>query len=88
MSHADVQTLVNEIRQLREQLQSQERPLTLQEAAQYLNLSKSRLYVLTSTAQIPHFKPSKKIFFQRKDLDAYLLQNRINSRQEAASQAA
>jgi excisionase family DNA binding protein len=62
---------------------NQPRPLTLPEAAAYLNLGKSRLYKLTSTNVIPHYKPGgKKIFFLKSDLDAYLLRNRVASADE------
>lgn len=61
--------------------QQQPRPLTLPEAARYLNLSLSRLYTYTSQNVIPHFKPTnKKIYFLKSDLDDFLLRNRVNPR--------
>jgi excisionase family DNA binding protein len=59
------------------------KPFTLPEAAAYLNLGKSRLYKLTSTNVVPHYKPGgKKIFFLKSDLDAYLLRNRVATAEE------
>jgi excisionase family DNA binding protein len=53
------------------------KPLDTEEAAAYISDSKSHLYQLTSKGQIAHFKPhGKKIYFLKKDLDAYLLKNR------------
>jgi excisionase family DNA binding protein len=53
------------------------KPLNTEEAAAYISDSKSHLYQLTSKGQIAHYKPhGKKIYFLRKDLDAYLLSNR------------
>ena len=66
-----------------------DRPLSLSETAEYLNLSKSYLYKLTSRRMIPHFKPlGKLVYFQKTDLDAFLLQNRIKPAAEIDQQAA
>jgi len=57
--------------------------LNFTEAAKYLNLSKSHLYKLTSAKEIPHFKPrGKQVFFERKELDQWLLQNRQKTKAE------
>ncbi len=67
----------------------QEKPLTLQEAAAYLDISQSYLYKLTSTQQIPHFKPrGKRVYFLKADLDSYLLQNRVKPVDEIEMEAA
>jgi len=51
--------------------------LNLNEAAQYLDISQSHLYKLTSTKRIPHFCPQgKKLYFNREELDQWLLSNR------------
>jgi len=69
--------------------QAQEKPLTLEEAAAYLDISPSYLYKLTSGQQIPHFKPhGKRVYFKRDDLNAYLLQNRVRSADEIDTEAA
>ena len=61
------------------------KPLTLREAAEYLDLSTSHLCKLTSRRQIPHFKPSgKRVYFVKEDLDAYLLRNRVELQGVAA----
>jgi len=62
--------------------------LTFNEAAEYTGLSKSYLYKLTSTQQIPHYKPMGKcLFFNRLELEAFLQQNRVNTVDEISSQA-
>src|SRR5215831_11151433 len=54
-----------------------EKPLDVGEGAAYLHITKSHLYQLTSKGLIAHYKPAgKKIYFRRRDLDAYLLRNR------------
>ena len=55
-----------------------ERPFTFQEASEYLRISKSYLYKLTSTKQILHYKPNGKlIYFIKDDLDDWIMQNQI-----------
>jgi len=57
--------------------------LNLREAAKYLNVSCSHLYKLTYTKEIPHYKPrGKQVFFERKELDRWLLQNRQKTKAE------
>jgi excisionase family DNA binding protein len=69
--------------------QATTRPLDFDEGAAYLHLSKSHLYQLTSKGLISHFKPSgKKIFFEKGDLDAYLLRNRVSAAEEIEQEAA
>jgi DNA binding domain, excisionase family len=70
-----------------------DRPLNFNEAAHYLNSSKSYLYKLTHRRLIPCFKPlGKKLFFKRQDLEKFLLQRPVKTRaqieQEAATRAA
>lgn len=59
--------------------------LTLDEAVNYLGISKSYLYKLTSSKEISHYKPSGKlIYFKRGDLDSWLLRNRESSLTETS----
>ena len=55
----------------------------------YLELSQSHLYKLTSSGSIPHYKPNgKKLYFKREELDTWLLRNRNNSIDEIEQEAA
>lgn len=48
--------------------------LTLEEAADFLSLSKSAIYKLTSKKEIPYYNPGgKKIFFKRIELENWVL---------------
>ena len=50
------------------------KPLTFDEAARYLDVSKSHLYKLTSANKIPHYKPQgKRLYFAKSELNAWLL---------------
>lgn len=63
--------------------------LSIDEAAIYAGLSVSYLYKLTSTQQIPHFKPrGKMIYFDRSELDEWLRQNRVKTTTEINTEAA
>lgn len=59
-------------------LLSKKNVLTLEEVCEYTGFSKSFLYKLTSEQRIPHFKPGgKNIFFSRKKLEEWMMQNEI-----------
>lgn len=62
--------------------------LTSTEAAQYMDISMSLLYKLTSRCEIPHYKPQGgKIYFNRKELEQWLQSNRIATKAELSDRA-
>lgn len=62
--------------------------LTFDEACIYMGVSKSFMYKCTSTNRIPHYKPSgRMIYFKKEDLSAWMLQNRISTAEEIAMKA-
>lgn len=78
---------INNIEQRLENIEnlllSQKTVLTFEETAQYTGLSKSYLYKLTSGGGIPFYKPQgKHIFFNKEELDKWLLRNRNNTNDE------
>lgn len=58
--------------------------LTADETCAYIGLSKSRLYVLCSQKQIPHYKQGK-LYFVREELDKWLTSKRVPTAQEVES---
>ncbi|MBR1551617.1 MAG: helix-turn-helix domain-containing protein [Muribaculaceae bacterium] len=57
--------------------------LTVNEAADYLNLSSSLIYKLTSKHELPIYKPNgKTIFIHRDDLNRWIAKNKILSQDE------
>lgn len=57
--------------------------LTLEDASAFTGLSRSQIYKLTSAGDIPHYKPNGKyIYFDRKELEAWLLRNRVSTNEE------
>lgn len=62
--------------------------LNLEDAAILTGLSKSHLYRLTCTHQIPYYRPNGKIiYFDRGELESWMKQNRIATKQEAEQAA-
>ncbi|MFZ4740348.1 MAG: helix-turn-helix domain-containing protein [Bacteroidales bacterium] len=80
---------LNQIEQkLDEQNLLQKSVLNFSEACNYLEISASHLYKLTSRKQIPHFCPQgKKLYFNRHELETWLQQNRQISTDEIEQQA-
>lgn len=57
--------------------------LTLDETAEYLNLSKSALYKMTSKREIPFYNPGgKKIYFKRTEIERWVLNSKSQSIEE------
>jgi excisionase family DNA binding protein len=91
--HLQETRIDNELKKLDKKLSdlviANKKTLSFEEAAAYLDLSKSYLYLLTSTKQIPHYKPSgKRIYFDRQELDQWVRQNRIKPNEEIEIEAA
>lgn len=62
--------------------------LTFEDVALLTGLSRSYLYKLTSTNQIPHYKPSgKQLYFDRDEIEDWLKQNRVATVEETDRKA-
>lgn len=64
-----------------------QKPLNFIETTDYLSCSKSYLYKLTSTNKIPHSKRGKKLYFDKKVLDQWLLKNKVKTVSEIQEEA-
>jgi excisionase family DNA binding protein len=54
--------------------------LSVEEAAAYTGLTMSYLYKLTSTQEIPHYKPrGKMLYFDRSELEGWLKQRKVET---------
>lgn len=68
---------------LKKQIIQQKETLTIEEASEFLGLSISRLYKMTSNKEIPYYKPGgKKIYLNRTELEQWILNSRIASNDE------
>jgi excisionase family DNA binding protein len=84
----NLKLIEDRLRRIEASLICQKPVLNFEEAAAYTGLSKSYLYKLTSTGSIPHYKPQgKQIYFNRQEVEKWLLSNRRASLQEIEEQA-
>lgn len=84
-----LQSIDDRLRSIETLLQSQKTVLNFEEVAAYTGLSKSYLYKLTSSGGIPCFKPQgKHIYFNKQEIDSWLMQNRKPTTRELDSKAA
>lgn len=67
--------LENEVKLLRATLKANSNPddlLCIDEAAQFLNISKHTVYKKVSDSEIPYCKQGKKLYFSREDLNRWI----------------
>ena len=89
MENTQILSALTEIKSLIQDLGTGSKEiLNFQEATKYLSLSQSYLYKLTSTQQVPHYKPNgKQIYFNKSELDTWLLKGKVKSVQEIEQDA-
>ena len=62
--------------------------LTIDDVVTLTGLSKSHIYKLTCNHQIPFYKPNGKyVYFERKEVEAWMLQNRVETQAETEAKA-
>lgn len=62
--------------------------LNVEELSDYTGFTRSYIYKLVHTSQIPYSKPGGKVlFFERKKIDLWLMQNSSKSNSEIAAEA-
>ena len=68
--------ILKRIKFIEERLFSTKDILNTKEVCLYLDISQSLLYKLTSSGEIPHFKPrGKMVFFEKKELVKWIKKN-------------
>ena len=61
--------------------------LTVEGLMGYTGFSRKQIYKLTSTRRIPHYKPSgRKLFFKKDEIDEWITQGRVHTISEINSQ--
>jgi excisionase family DNA binding protein len=74
------QSIENRVSKLEQSMFIVKNILSFDEASKFLNLSKSYLYKLTSSGQIPHYKPQgKMLYFEKSELENWLRQNPVKT---------
>ena len=57
--------------------------LTGDEVINYTGFSQKQIYKLTSTRAIPHYKPSgRRLFFKKDEIDKWITQGRVKTQTE------
>jgi excisionase family DNA binding protein len=75
--------LMEKLDRIERLLVSNKEVFTFEETCEYTGISRSYLYKLTAAREIPHSKPNgKMIFFEKKKLNEWLLQNGRKSKME------
>lgn len=64
-----------------------DRLLSVEEAAQFLQLSVSTIYQKTSKGELPYMKRSKRLYFSKSDLIAYLKEGKQATEKELREEA-
>lgn len=77
------------LEQIERMLKGNEKPLTMDEACEFLGMRKGSLYKLTHKKVIPFSKPNgKKIYFNKADLVKWMMKNPVKSAQQIDEEAA
>ena len=76
-----VDELYNIIKNIQPQ-DPQEQFLSVDETAEFLNLSVPTIYSKVARREIPYMKRGKRLYFNRKDLEIYLKGGRVKTVQE------
>ena len=80
--------LMERLERIERGVMMQKNVLTFEEAVMFTGLAKSYLYKLTAGGKIPYYKPSGKlIYFQREELERWMLRNPVKTADEIEQQA-
>lgn len=62
--------------------------LTTKELSKYLGLTEAYIRKMTHNREIPHYKPmGKNLYFSREEIDEWVLQSRVATREEIRAEA-
>ena len=85
----EIRKLEERVAKLEKCLAADKEVMNLEEAALFMNVSKSLLYKLTSRKEIPHYKPNGRVvYFERMELLNWLRQNPVKTEQQLDAEAA
>jgi excisionase family DNA binding protein len=83
-----LQNVLDHLEILTKAVLSNKQTLNIDEAAAFTGLAVSYLYKLTSTQEIPHYKPrGKMLYFDRSELEGWLRQGKVSSNAEIERKA-
>lgn len=64
-----------------------DQPLTIERASEYLGLKKSTIYHWIHQNKIPYYKPTKRVFFSRLELNKWAFMNKVLTNEEIERKA-
>ena len=56
--------------------------MNIEQAANFVGLSKATIYGLTHKQKIPYFKASKRLYFEKSDLVNWITSSKVNTKKE------
>ena len=62
-------------------------PMDVKDLSEYLKLSVSAIYKLTSTSEIPHYKSGKRLYFKKEDINEWIFSRRIKTNDDIEKEA-
>ena len=62
--------------------------MNVQQVAKYLNIAKQTVYGMTSRREVPYYKRGNRLYFQKSDIDEWLLSTRRKTIEEIKMEAA
>ena len=62
-------------------------PMDVKNLSEYLKLSVSAIYKLTSTSEIPHYKSGKRLYFKKEEIEEWIFSKRIKTRDDIENEA-
>ena len=78
--YGSIRKLFRKMDSLERRLGQGKKVMTMKEVSEFTGFSMAQLYVLTRTRAIPHSKPNgKTIFFDKSELNEWLLKNKIET---------
>lgn len=86
--YGDMGPIIEHLKEVESKFFMLKEMMTLDEAAEYLGVSKSLLYKMTASRGITHYKPNGRVvYIDRKDLDELLRTNPVYSKKALERQA-
>ena len=62
-------------------------PMDIKDLAEYLKMSVSAIYKLTSSSEIPHYKSGKRLYFKKEDINEWIFSRRIKTNDDIEKEA-
>lgn len=75
-------TIIREYQEIKETLDNGKEIMNVQQVADYLSIAKQTVYGMTCRSKVPYYKRGKRLYFQKSDIDEWLLTARRKTKEE------